>query len=97
MSVKDLSAGYHAAQMDDASRDRVVLGQALMRLRHRAGLREGDLAGRLGIEVDYISEVESGALDTRWYTVMRILRALDISLGELATEIEKHNRATRGA
>jgi predicted transcriptional regulator len=78
--------------MDDAVHDRVILGQALMRLRHRAGLLEDDLAGRLGIEVAYISEVESGALDTRWYTVMRFLRALDTSLGELAIEIEKHNR-----
>ncbi len=74
--------------MDDALRDRVILGQALMRLRERAGLTEGELADRLGIEVAYISEIESGALDTRWHTVMSFLRTLDTGLGELAAEID---------
>ncbi len=59
-----------------------------MRLRERAALTEAELAGRLDIEVAYISEIESGALDTRWHTVMSFLRALDAGLGELAAEIE---------
>lgn len=75
-------------ETDQSFQDRTVVGQALRRLRERAGLRERELAERLGREVAYISELETGRLDTRWHTVLQFLRALDASLGDLTAEIE---------
>jgi transcriptional regulator with XRE-family HTH domain len=74
--------------MDDAVQDRLIVGQALRKLREGTGLLQEQLAERVGIEVAYISEVEDGRLDVRWHTVMRLLRALKASLSDLAAEIE---------
>jgi transcriptional regulator with XRE-family HTH domain len=75
----------------DALRDQVVLGRALRVLRDRAGITQGDLAARIGIDLTYVSHVERGKRGVRWHTVMRFLRALDASLGDLTTAIENDN------
>ena len=72
----------------DALRDQVVLGRALRVLRDRAGITQGELAGRIGIDITYVSHVERGKRGVRWHTVMRFLRALDMSLRDLTTAIE---------
>lgn len=78
----------------DALRDQVILGRALRELRDRAELTQEQLAERIGIDLTYVSRVERGKRGVRWHTVMRFLRALDASLGDLAAVIEESS--TRG-
>jgi transcriptional regulator with XRE-family HTH domain len=80
--------GDDTGDTTDALRDQVVLGRALRALRDRAGITQGDLAVRIGIDLTYVSHVERGKRGVRWHTVMRFLRALDASLGDLTTAIE---------
>jgi transcriptional regulator with XRE-family HTH domain len=74
----------------DALRDQVILGRAL-RKRDQAGITQEQLAERIGIDLTYVSRVERGKRGVRWHTVMRFLRALDMSLRELTTAIENDN------
>lgn len=80
---------------EDATQDQIILGRALRRLREHAGLRQDDLATRLGIDTTYISQVENGRRGVRWHTVMRFLRALDADLRQLADAIEPASDAVR--
>jgi transcriptional regulator with XRE-family HTH domain len=59
-----------------------------MRLRESRGLSEAQLAELVGLERAYIPAVELGEIDLRWHTLMTFLRALGISLGDLAAELE---------
>ncbi len=76
------------ADTTDAVRDQVALGRALRELRDRAGITQGELADRIGIDLTYVSRVERGKRGVRWHTVLRFLRALDASLGDLTAAIE---------
>jgi transcriptional regulator with XRE-family HTH domain len=88
---------YHdAPDANAALRDQVVLGRALRELRDRAGITQEQLAGRIGIDITYVSRVERGKRGVRWHTVMRFLRALDASVWDFATLVEEHDRASRG-
>jgi transcriptional regulator with XRE-family HTH domain len=72
----------------DAEQDQVILGQALRELRDRAGITQGELAARMGIDLTYISRVERGKRGVRWHTVLRFLAALDSDLHELADAVD---------
>lgn len=74
---------------DDAAEDHRSVGGALRALRHRADLTQEVLAARSGIDVTYISQVENGRRGVRWHTVMRLLRAMGMRVGDLAAEIDK--------
>lgn len=74
--------------MGASNRDLVTVGRALTSLRERAGISAGALASQLHLEPAFVSAVEQGTLDLRWQTVMRILRALDADLTELADIVD---------
>jgi transcriptional regulator with XRE-family HTH domain len=74
---------------DDATEDHRSVGGALRTLRRRADLTQEALAGRSGIDVTYISQVENGRRGVRWHTVMRLLRAMGMRVSDLAAEIDK--------
>lgn len=76
-------------KIDDAAEDHRSVGGALRTLRHRADLTQEALAVRSGIDVTYISQVENGRRGVRWHTVMRLLRAMGMRVGDLAAEIDK--------
>ncbi len=78
----------------NALRDQVVLGRALRELRDHAGLTQGQLAERIGIDLTYVSRVERGKRGLRWHTIMRFLRALDTSVADFAAAIQRHDRTT---
>jgi transcriptional regulator with XRE-family HTH domain len=82
-------------EMDEATQDQVVLGRGLRELRDRSRLRQDELGARLGIDATYISQVENGRRGVRWHTVMRFLRALDATLGDLVTAIEGEDKPRR--
>ncbi len=76
-------------ETDAAAEDHRSVGSALRALRHRADLTQEALAACSGIDVTYISQVENGRRGVRWHTVMRLLRALGMSVSDLGTEIDK--------
>jgi transcriptional regulator with XRE-family HTH domain len=78
------------AQEQEAARDQVILGATLRALRERASLTQDQLAGRTGMSDTYISQLENGHRGIRWASVMRILRALDLDLTDLAEEYPRH-------
>ena len=58
----------------------------LYALRERAGLTQEQFGERAGMDATYLSQLENGHRGVRWATVMRILRALDLDLTDLAEE-----------
>ncbi len=90
-----MTENVKSMEMDEATQDQVVLGRGLRELRDRAGLRQDELGARLGIDATYISQVENGRRGVRWHTVMRFLRALDVTLADLAAVIKASDRNER--
>jgi transcriptional regulator with XRE-family HTH domain len=87
--------------MDDGATDPIeaaqrALGRALRELRKRAGLTQKELGARAGADDTYLSQVETGRRDIRWSTVTRLLRALDVTLADLAAEVERHAQPGTG-
>ena len=83
-----------ANQIDASQR---ALGRALRELRLRAGLTQKELGARADASDTYLSQVEGGHRDIRWSTVTRLLRALDVTIAELAAEVERQAGANRRA
>jgi transcriptional regulator with XRE-family HTH domain len=65
------------------------LGQAVEELRHEAGLTQEGLAERVGTEFNRIGELERGATDSRFSTLLRVARGLDVKLDEIAARFER--------
>jgi transcriptional regulator with XRE-family HTH domain len=75
---------------DDAARDQAILGAALRAFRERAGLTQEQFGERAGMDATYLSQLENGHRGIRWATVMRMLRALNLDLTDLAEEYPRH-------
>lgn len=65
-----------------------VLAALLKRLREDRELTQEQLAFDAGITVSALSRIERGLNSPGWATVRRIVKALDVSLLELASELE---------
>ncbi len=74
----------------DTVRDQAILGRTLRALRERAALTQEEFGARVGMDATYLSQLENGHRGIRWATVMRILRALDMDLTDLAEEYPRH-------
>jgi transcriptional regulator with XRE-family HTH domain len=66
-----------------------ALGRAVEELRREAGLTQEGLAERVGTEFNRIGELERGATDSRFSTLLRVARGLDIKLDEIAVRFER--------
>ena len=64
---------------------RELVGRELHRERRDRGERLVDVAGRAGVSVQYLSEVERGLKDPSSEMLQAIAGALDLSVRELAT------------
>ncbi len=73
----------------DAERDQLVLGRALQALRKGAGKTQEQLGDILGADATLVSRIERGKRGIRWATLMRVLRALGVSVSEFAREVER--------
>jgi transcriptional regulator with XRE-family HTH domain len=82
--------GDRAPDVSDAARDQVILGLTLRALRERAALTQEELGARVRMDATYLSQLENGHRGIRWATVMRLLRALDLDLTDLADEYPRH-------
>jgi transcriptional regulator with XRE-family HTH domain len=71
------------------SGDHAALGEAVEELRREAGLTQEGLAERAGTEFNRIGELERGAVDSRFSTVLRVARALEVGLDEIGRRFER--------
>ena len=78
--------------IEDAQR---ALGKALRELRKQAGVTQKELGASASAPDTYISQVEKGQRDIRWSTVTRLLLALDMTVADLAAEIERQAPTTQ--
>jgi transcriptional regulator with XRE-family HTH domain len=80
------------------SADHAALGQAVEELRREAGLTQEGLAERVGTEFNRIGELERGAIDSRFSTLLRVARGLDAGLDEIGACFERilRERSKRG-
>jgi transcriptional regulator with XRE-family HTH domain len=65
------------------------LAAALKRLREDRGLSQEHVAWHASLSVSTLAKIEHAQTAPHWDSVMRILGALDVTLAELAEEIER--------
>lgn len=70
-----------------------VLAALLKRLREERSITQEQLAFDAGITASALSRIERGLNSPGWMTVKRIIDALDVTLIELATDLEAANQA----
>lgn len=66
-----------------------VLGEAIEELRSEADLTHEELADRLEMSFQRISELERGVANPTFATLVRITQGFDIELSELAARMER--------
>jgi len=66
-----------------------LLSVLLKRLRQEHEVTQEQLAFDAGITVSALSRIERGLNSPNWATVRSIIKALDVSLLELATDLER--------
>jgi transcriptional regulator with XRE-family HTH domain len=71
------------------SADHAALGRVVEELRREAGLTQEGLAERVGTEFNRIGELERGAVDSRFSTLLRVARGLDVDLDEIGVRFER--------
>lgn len=70
-----------------AATDSTHVGPALARLRKRAGLRQADVAARLGVHVSNVSRIEQPGSNPGIDMVFKVVGAIGASFEDLSREI----------
>ncbi|HEY5942237.1 MAG TPA: helix-turn-helix transcriptional regulator [Solirubrobacterales bacterium] len=61
----------------------VALGKAIRQLRKQAKLTQRDLAGRAGVPVKELRQIERGGVNADWGTVRHLAYALETKLADV--------------
>lgn len=69
-----------------------VLGEVVLRARERAGLKQADVAAKLGLPPSYLSKVESGTRRLDVIELIRIAEAIGIDPAALVSEVQRSLR-----
>lgn len=64
----------------------VALGAAVRRLRKERQLTQEELAHASGVHISYVGAIERGQNNPAWLTLVKLARALDVTVQQLATE-----------
>ena len=67
----------------------VVLGQILVRARERAGLKQREVADRLGLPASHLSKVEAGSRRMDVVELIRLAEAMGIEPEEIVRELRE--------
>jgi len=67
----------------------VVLGRVLADARERHGLKQSELAEKLGLPASYLSKIENGTRRLDVIELIQIAEAMDADAGELIAEVEE--------
>jgi transcriptional regulator with XRE-family HTH domain len=70
----------------------LILGEALVRARERAGLKQGDVAERLGMPASYLSKIENGTRRLDVIELIHIAEAMEIDPAEIVRELQRDLR-----
>jgi len=73
----------------------LTLGRVLVEARERAGLKQSDVAARLGLPASYLSKVENGTRRLDVIEFIRIADAMGIDPAEIVSEIKQ--KLTQGS
>ena len=65
------------------------LGRAVNALRTSAGLTQEELSNRTGVHATYVSDVERGARNPSWATLVKLVRGMDTTMAELGDEFDR--------
>ena len=60
-----------------------------MRARERAGLKQSDVAARLGLPASYLSKIENGTRRLDVIELIRIAEAIETDPAEIVRELQK--------
>ena len=70
-------------------KEQVALGRTIRTLRRRADLSQEALAAWADVGAKHLGEIERGAHDPRFTTILKLARALQLQPGELIAEYER--------
>ena len=70
-----------------------VLGDVLTRVRERAGVKQADLAARLGMPASYLSKIESGTRRLDVVELIQIAEAIGVNAEEIVRQVTEALRA----
>ena len=74
-----------ARKVPPRSPEHQALGEAVRRLRTRAGLSQEQLADRMSTDLTQIGGIERGVRNPSYATLVRLARALEASVGAIVT------------
>lgn len=66
-----------------------ILGEVLTRIREREGLKQSEVAERLGLPASYLSKVENGTRRLDVIELIRIAEAMRVEPAEVVREVQK--------
>jgi transcriptional regulator with XRE-family HTH domain len=66
-----------------------ILGEVLVRARERAGLKQSDVAARLGLPASYLSKIENGTRRLDVIELIQIAEAMDSDPAGIVRQLEK--------
>ena len=72
------------------AKTKAAFGQAMRKARQAAGLSQEALADMAGIHRTYVGDVERGERNISLINMIRLARALSVSLSQLIRDMEKH-------
>ncbi|GAC1396654.1 MAG: hypothetical protein NVSMB68_13320 [Thermoanaerobaculia bacterium] len=65
----------------------VTLGEVLVRARERAGLKQSDVAERLGLPASWLSKIENGTRRLDVIELLHIAEAMDVDAAKLVRDL----------
>ena len=66
----------------------VTLGAVLVRARERAGLKQSDVAARLGLPASYLSKIENGTRRLDVIELVQIAEAMKVDPADIIAELQ---------
>jgi transcriptional regulator with XRE-family HTH domain len=66
-----------------------ILGEVLVRARERAGLKQSDVAARLGLPASYLSKVENGTRRLDVIELMQIAEAMQVDPADIVRDLKR--------
>lgn len=70
-----------------------ILGRILADTREQAGIKQSDLATRLGVPASYLSKVENGTRRLDVIELIQIAEAMEVDPGEIVRQVAKEMSA----
>jgi len=66
-----------------------LLGRVLVAARERAGLKQSDVAAKLGLPASYLSKIENGTRRLDVIELIRIAEAMEIDPAEIVSKLQE--------